>query len=192
MTPSLDGRLLAAIHELQDVFHEMNLNSVFIGGVAVSLLANPRATEDVDALIIFDVNDRHTLLTNLENRGFRLLVADRDDFIIQMRLITAIHEATGTVVDIMLGCMPFEEEVIARSNLSSDADIAISLPTPEDLVILKAIASRPKDLEDIRNLGLTYPMMDRVRIEYWVKSYAELMETPDLWERTLALLNSKT
>jgi len=60
---------------------------------------------------------------------------------------------------------------------------------PEDLIILKAIASRPKDLEDIRNIALTYPDMDRARIEYWVREYAELLETPDLWEQTKALLD---
>lgn len=47
--------------------------------------------------------------------------------------------------------------------------IAMKLTTPEDRIILKAIASRPRDLEDIRNLALTYPNMDRKRIELWVR-----------------------
>lgn len=45
----------------------------------------------------------------------------------------------------------------------------LRLPTPEDMVILKALASRPKDLEDIRNLGLVHDNIDRTRIEYWLE-----------------------
>lgn len=56
-------------------------------------------------------------------------------------------------------------------------------------MILKAIASRPKDLEDIRNIALTYPRMDRKRIEHWVRQYGELLESPELWEQTRALLD---
>ena len=61
--------------------------------------------------------------------------------------------------------MPFESEVIERAKPSGEPDVPLRLATPEDLVILKAIASRPKDLEDIRNIAVTYPEMDRKRIE---------------------------
>jgi len=44
------------------------------------------------------------------------------------------------------------------------------LPTPEDLIILKAVAHRPKDMEDIRILADKYPNLDTARIEQWVKS----------------------
>ena len=56
-------------------------------------------------------------------------------------------------------------------------------------MILIAIASRPKDLEDIRNGALTYPDMDRERIEHWVREYGELLEMPDLWDTTRVLLD---
>ncbi len=192
MTQGLDGRLISAIRELEAVFQELKVNAVFIGGVAVSLLATPRATEDVDALIVYDVEDRHILLKGLRERGFRTPLANMDDFVIQTRLVTAVHEATGTVVDIMLGCMPFEEQIVARSSVSSRAELEIRLPTPEDLIVLKALASRPKDLEDIRNIGLVYGKMDRGHIQYWLEQYGKLMETPELWERTKLLLDRRS
>lgn len=89
----------------------------------------------------------------------------------------------------MLGCMPFESEVIERARPSGEPGLPLRLATPEDLVILKAIASRPKDLEDIRNIALTCPSMDRGRIEYWVRQYGDLLEVPELWELTSALLS---
>ena len=107
----------------------------------------------------------------------------------EARMITVLHEATGTVVDIALACMPFETELQNRAIVHRAADIELRLPTPEDMVILKAIAGRPKDLEDIRNLALTYPELDRKRIERWIREYGELLEAPTLWDQTLALLD---
>lgn len=189
MNVRLDGRLIAAARDLEAVFADIGLASVIIGGVAASLLATPRATEDIDALIMFDVTDSPRLIASLSRHGFRPLFQDAAEFAIQSRLITVTHEGTSTVVDIMLGCMPFEEELIQRSNEHTSFGFSIRLPTPEDLVILKAIANRPKDLEDIRNIALTYPDMDRKRIEHWVREYGELLETPDLWEQTSAVLD---
>ena len=63
-----------------------------------------------------------------------------------------------------------------------DATLQIRLPTPEDLIILKAVAHRPKDLEDIRTLVDKYPGLDVARIEGWVKSFAESLEMPALWD----------
>jgi hypothetical protein len=56
---------------------------------------------------------------------------------------------------------------------------------------MKAIAHRPKDLEDIRTLVAKYPALDRRRIERWVKDFAELMETPELWGQIKKILNEQ-
>jgi hypothetical protein len=64
----------------------------------------------------------------------------------------------------------------------------LRLPTPEDLVIMKAIAHRPKDLEDIRTIVEKYPNMDVQRIEKWVRAFGEVLETPDLWGMIKSLL----
>ena len=56
------------------------------------------------------------------------------------------------------------------------------------MLIMKAIAHRPKDLEDIRTLVTKYPNLDIARIEYWVNAFAEVMETPELWGQIEAIL----
>ncbi|MCC6501368.1 MAG: hypothetical protein IT313_13965 [Anaerolineales bacterium] len=71
-----------------------------------------------------------------------------------------------------------------KSNLSA------RLPTPEDLIIMKAIAHRPKDLEDIRTIVDKHPVLDHRRIKQWVQDYAELMETPELWETIEKILRA--
>ena len=65
----------------------------------------------------------------------------------------------------------------------------LRLPTPEDLIILKAIAHRPQDLIDITTVAEVNPSIDRKRIQYWLEQYGELTETPDLWNMTEQLLD---
>lgn len=98
------------------------------------------------------------------------------------------HEESGISVDISLGMLPFEEEVVARSVVHQIGDIELRLPTPEDLIVLKAVAHRPKDLLDIVEIFKGHPDLDSVRIEWWVREFAAALETPELWEEVAPLL----
>lgn len=56
---------------------------------------------------------------------------------------------------------------------------------------MKAIARRPKDLEDIRTLIIKYPNLDTKRIKKWLTDFAEVLEMPDLWKEIEAILNGQ-
>lgn len=62
------------------------------------------------------------------------------------------------------------------------------LPTPEDLIILKAVAHRPQDLIDIRAIALSHSDLDKERIRAWVEEFGLALELPDLWETISQLL----
>ena len=49
------------------------------------------------------------------------------------------------------------------------------------MIIMKAIAHRPKDLEDIRTIIDKHTKLDVDRIKKWIKSFAEVLESPNLW-----------
>jgi hypothetical protein len=188
-SPTPDSLLLAA-QDLALALANLGLTHTIIGGVAVSLLAQPRHTEDLDALIVFDTGAAESLLEVLAAHGFKARFRDMADLAIRARMVTVLHEASGTVVDIALGCMPFEEEVLQRSSPHQSSGVTVQLPTPEDLVVLKAAANRPKDREDIRTIARVYPKLDRKRIRYWVEQYGAVLDNPGLWREVEALLDS--
>ena len=179
--PPSDSLLLAAARDLNAALGDLGVVPTFIGGVAVSLLATPRQTDDLDALIIFDTARVSELLEALGKHGFEPRFSKMEQLAQEARMVTLCHVETGSVVDIALGCMPFEEEVQSRAGQHRVGDMDIRLPTPEDLIILKAIAHRPKDLEDIRSVAKAYPGIDRKRIRQWIEQYAGLMDTPEVW-----------
>ena len=188
MQNSIDNDVIRSIVDVLATFDDLNLTGVVIGGIAVSLIAEERFTKDIDALVLLDNQRVEELLTALKKRHFVPRFSEMAEFGRQSLFITVAHEERGSIVDIALGCMPFEEELVARATIYPTQEGDIRLPTPEDLVILKAIAKRPKDLEDIRNIAAVYPSMDLKRIKYWVSAYAELLETPELWSEIELLL----
>ena len=188
MRADLDEPHIAALRDLGLALRELELEPVIVGGIAASLIAQPCQTRDIDALVIFDTSRAAELLRSLQQHGFRPRFSGMEEFAVAARLITIEHEQTGLPVDIALGCMPFEAELIQRSEEYAAGDVRIRLPSPEDLVVLKAIANRPKDQEDIRRIADVYPNLDRERIKVWVDQYGELLESPDLWDQIEPLL----
>jgi hypothetical protein len=92
------------------------------------------------------------------------------------------HVETGIPIDISLGVLPVEVEAVERSIEYPLGELIIRLPTPEDLIILKAVAHRPKDLADIQAVIDNHPDLDRARIKYWVKEFADTLEMPEIWD----------
>jgi hypothetical protein len=54
--------------------------------------------------------------------------------------------------------------------------------------MLKGIAHREQDMLDIRAIAEVYPGLDRDRVQFWLKQYADLLDSPDLWEDVDRLL----
>jgi hypothetical protein len=174
--------LLPPLTALQRLLARFDDQGIVIGGVAASLLGKPRLTADVDAVLLLSVEDLPRLIKAAEQEGLVPRIADAQDFARRNRVLLLRHEASGINVDISLGMLPLEVEAVERSQVRQIGALAIRLPTPEDLIIFKAVAHRPKDLLDIQALIETNPGLDRERIERWVRDFAQLLEMPELWE----------
>ena len=58
----------------------------------------------------------------------------------------------------------------------------------EDLIIMKAVAHRPKDMADIAALVDANRDLDLAQIEIWVRQFAEVLELPEVWDDLAVLL----
>lgn len=54
------------------------------------------------------------------------------EFAQKSRVLLLRHTASRANIDISLGILPFEEEVVARSIVHHAGAISVRLPTPED------------------------------------------------------------
>lgn len=179
----------ATILALNRLLQKSDQRGVIIGGVAVGFLGKPRFTADIDAVFLLSVKDIPAFLELASVEDIVPRIQNAEDFARKNRVLLLKYVPTETEIDISLGIMPFEREMIERGSVKSFADLSARLPTPEDLIIMKAIAHRPKDLEDIRTIVDKYPDLDYLRIEQWVKDFAEVMETPQLWNQIKEILD---
>ena len=181
--------LLEPLEALQRLLSRFGDRGVIIGGTAVSMLGRARFTEDVDAIFLLSIQDIPRLLEAAKEEGIEPRIENATEFAKKSRVMLMRHVLSDTNIDISLGIMPFEQEMVERSVVHQiDEALQIRLPTPEDLIIMKAIAHRPKDLEDIRTIAEKYPNLDVGRIEEWVKAFGKVLETPDLWDGVKPLL----
>ena len=172
--------ILPALSSLVEWFTSQNIAYVIIGGVAVGLIAQPRQTQDIDAVVWLDLLDLPILLGSAQRFGFVSRLADPQSFAEKTRMVLLTHEETGLGVDISCGALPFEREMIARAKEFKIAELALRVATPEDLLITKAVAHRRQDLIDIENLLTVYPELDLSRVRYWVEQFADILEMPEL------------
>jgi hypothetical protein len=114
--------------------------------------------------------------------GFVPREADALAFAREARVLLLRHQPTGIDVDVALGCLPFEEEAVARATVGQVAGVSVPLPTPEDLVIMKAVAHRERDLGDIEGLLAAHPDLDVRRVRRWVRAFAGALEAPELYD----------
>jgi predicted nucleotidyltransferase len=182
--------LLEPISALQRFMDRLGGRGVIIGGVATGFHGKPRLTVDVDAMVLASVDDISKLLILAKEEGIEPRIENVDGFARRNRILLLHHTATKANIDISLGILPFEEEIVERSILHKLGPLSIRLPTPEDLIIMKAIAHRPKDLEDIKTIVEKYPILDVERIKQWVIAFAEALEQPELWRQIERLLKS--
>ncbi|MBV8546147.1 MAG: nucleotidyltransferase, partial [Acidobacteria bacterium] len=137
MDEDLD-RLTAPLAALMEWFRDAGVRGTVIGGVAASLRGKPRLTNDVDALVL-DV-DAETLLQSGTKFGFTPRIADVAEFSRQTRVLLLRYRPGEVDIDISLGALPFEDEVIERSTWVRAGNVRIRLASAEDLVIMKAVA----------------------------------------------------
>jgi hypothetical protein len=173
--------LLSPLAAVQRLIAHFDDQGIVIGGVAASLLGRPRLTADVDVLLILSVKRLPDLMKMAARDGIEPRISDARDFARQHRVLLLRHQASGINIDISLGALPFELEAVQRSVVHSVGDLRIRFPTPEDLIIFKAVAHRPQDLSDIRAVIANHPNLDRERVRHWVLEFAQTLEMPELW-----------
>lgn len=183
--------LLEPLAALQRVLTRFDDQGLIIGGIAASLLGKPRLTADVDALILLSVEDIPDLIEVATEEGLTPRLSDAEAFARRQRVLLLQHAESNINVDISLGMLPFEVEAVERGQVHQISSMAIRLPTPEDLIILKAVAHRPKDMLDIQAIIESQPDLDKARIELWVTEFAQLLDMPELWDDVAALLKNK-
>jgi hypothetical protein len=179
--------VIQAAAELQRVCQAQGWRYCFIGGLALLRWGEPRETVDVDLTLLTGFGGERSFIDVLASH-FRPRVDDVVAFALVHRVLL-LKTATGVGLDIALGGLPFEDEVVTRSSLFTyPPDIPLRTCSAEDLVVLKAFADRPRDWVDVEGIlvrqGRT---LDWTYVERQLTPLVELKEEPSILARLAQL-----
>lgn len=183
--------LLSAIRDLLALFSAQQAPAAIIGGVAASLLGRPRVTRDIDAMVMLDSGKWEGFLAAGRQFGFAPRLPDALAFARTNRVLLLRHGPSSIDVDISFGGLPFEQETLQRSIVVSLGDMSVPIPSPEDLIIMKAVAHRPRDIADIEGIVDAHPDLDGKRIRTWLSQFAELLDAPEILSGIESVLKYK-
>ena len=122
------------------------------GAQAAIVYGVARLTADVDVTAQAPADLTTTAwLPAIEAHGFERRFADAQ-FIAQTRVVPLVHAATGLPVDIVLAGPGLEEEFLDRAVMHNIDGVAVPVIQVCDLIVLKILAGRAKDIEDVTAL----------------------------------------
>lgn len=188
MAEPFSASLQAALSDLWTWLEQARIPATIIGGIAASALGRPRLTQDIDALAIVPEADWGNVVDSAERHGFAVRTQGALEFARRSRVLLLRHVNSGIDVDVTFAALPFERAVVEKSSIFDVGGLKVRLPRVEDLLVMKAVAHRPKDIEDIRGLLAAHPQADFSEARRWVEEFATATSMPDMLEEFDKLL----
>jgi predicted nucleotidyltransferase len=145
--------LADALDMLIQVLNEKQAAYALIGGLAVSMRGQIRLTRDIDVLVQTPQLSLPGLLESLAARGFDLDVAQSIQTLNRDHILAFWRQLVR--VDWMQPVLPAFERVLARATWEQIGNRSVRVADAEGLLLLKLIAFRPRDQEDIKGIFAT-------------------------------------
>lgn len=183
----MDDAIRRTLTDTARFLEEHSVSFAVIGGIAVSVRGEPRFTADVDAVVGLELTGALALLEATEGSPFTPLFPDAEDVVRTSLILPLRHRQTRIKVDLAIGLTGFERQLIGRAEETDIGNVRVPIATAEDLLLMKVLASRPRDTEDAERIVLRQGR--RLDWDYVLKTARELEEAVahDLVSPLLAL-----
>ena len=176
--PALVG-LSEALSAVSGWLSAANVGFAIVGGLAASLHGRPRVTKDVDVVVIAEDDQWVPLLKRAAKWRLVPRIDDALEFAKTTRVLLLKHEPTRIEVDVSFGMLPFEVELVSRAESTKIGQLRFPLASAEDIVVMKALALRPRDVADIEGIVESVKSLDLARIRATVAQLSAALETED-------------
>ncbi len=152
-----------------------------MGGIAVRLHALPRPTFDVDFTAAIARDALPDVYRAAEEIGFTIPAAQASGWIDTVRGLPVVKfqwfvGSRAIDVDVFLSETPFQNQLLKRRQR-----IVVEgwFVTAEDLIVLKLLASRPKDRVDVSDILFVQGTLDEAYLRRWAAMLGIAVELED-------------
>ncbi|MDX9974350.1 MAG: hypothetical protein RBU21_15300 [FCB group bacterium] len=179
--------LFEAAGEISAFMLERGWSFCVIGGLAVQQWGEPRTTLDAALTLLAEWGQEAPYVEALLDR-FESRIADAREFALVHRVLL-LRASNGKDVDVALGALPFEVEMMRRAQEMEFAP-GLTLPccTAEDLFVMKAFAGRERDWLDAESIVRRQARLDESYVLGHLRDLFELKDAPESLARAVRLL----
>ncbi len=168
-----------ALGELASALESLGVPYALIGGLAVSVWGEARATLDVDLAVWVEAAEIGATVDALCRR-FQSVSRDPADFVRATRVLP-LTTSRSVRADIVFGLLPAERDIVQRATLMDVAGTSVRVASVEDLILMKLVSERERDLEDARRLLHRFgEKIDRGYLEPRINDLAESLARPEI------------
>lgn len=134
------------------VMRERGRRWYVFGAQAVLAYGRPRLTADVDVAVELIGGTPADLVAELAPGGFGLRFPLSTEHLREARLLPMVHLPSAMPLDLVIAAPGLDEELLDRARPIDIEGVEVPVVSVEDLVAMKVLAGRRKDLEDVRGV----------------------------------------
>lgn len=188
--PSSSAPLADLLADLGRALAQLGVRWYLFGAQAAILYGVARLTADVDVTVDLASRSIPELTATLTTGGFELRMPDAEAFAERTRILPCVHRQTRIPLDIVLAGPGLEEQFFSRAREHAFGQLRVPVASAEDLLTMKMLAGRPKDLDDVVAIARAHGSgLDLARIRETLRMLEQALNRRDLvqeFERALA------
>jgi predicted nucleotidyltransferase len=181
----------AVLADVARALNELGVRWYVFGAQAAIHYGSPRSTADVDLTIEADPARYPDLLDAFSRVGIWARVDLDSQFVHRTRVLPLVH-SSGMDIDVVLAGPGLEELFMDNARLTSIGGTTVPMASATDIVVMKVLAGRPKDLEDVAGIVRASPSsLDLARVRELLEGLGELLDRADLVSSLDAILERR-
>jgi hypothetical protein len=160
--------------ELVSLFEADAVPYVVMGGLAVRIHAVPRPTYDVDFTVALPRSQLPWLYQHVESLGYTVPAAQAAGWVDTVKglpvvKLQAFLGERAIDVDIFLAETAYQQHLLTRRERHAAEGLDAWFVSPEDLILLKLLAGRPKDRVDVSDILFIQGQLDEAYLKHWAQ-----------------------
>lgn len=163
--------LIQSLKEVCSFLDETAVEYMLVGGLAVGIWAEPRATVDIDFLVSIRINDFEDLKLRLIKSNRFVFIHEKPMVFGKVSFLRATLKSNPDVsLDFLFVDDAFKNEALKRKKAIQLTGFSVNISTPEDLIILKLVSGREQDRLDARKiLNIQRENLDLDYLQTWLE-----------------------
>jgi hypothetical protein len=180
-----------SLRELREFLERRKWSYCLIGGLAANRWGEPRFTRDIDIVVFSGIGDEEKYVdAMLAEFAPRPGIRDMRGFALQNRVLL-LQSNSGVPIDVSLGALEFEDHMTMRAEAATIVKgQKFRVASAEDVVIMKVIAGRPQDWQDVE--GIVVKQGRKLDWDYIHENLDPLLESMEAPQRSTQLSELRT